>query len=191
MHFLKTKIFFIGILFLLCLLIFSSCEKKRTPISYELPKGFVGWATVKYEKKNGAPLEKIDGMYRIRIAADGFAETSTRVEDGMAEDEYFYMDGGKKIILTQYTDKNTSMIHGENYSTLGFQNFVKLDTLPIGKEVNLTDGGKVTRLDDKGGVSFKSGRYLLYHFYVSEKLEDVHDFDNNKLPALPLNHEIW
>jgi hypothetical protein len=48
----------------------------------------------------------------------------------------------------------------------------------------------VTKLDDKGGISTKSGRYLLYKFYVSSKLEDIWDFNNN-LPPVPKEHEEW
>jgi hypothetical protein len=179
------------LIFLIGFILFSSCEKKRTPISYELPKNYVGWATVKYEKPNAPPLEVIDGKYHIKFSPRGFAETSSKVEDGLAEDEYFWMDGDKKVNLPQYTDKNTSMIHGDSYSTIGFQNLVKVDTLPIGKEVTLFDGGRVTKLDDKGGVSFKSGRFLLYHFYVSQLPQDVDTFANKYMPPLPPEHEIW
>lgn len=176
---------------ILVIIAFSSCEKKRTPISYELPKNYSGWATVKYEKPNAPALENKDGYYHIKISPEGFAETSSKVEEGMAEDEYYWMDNGNKKILPQYNEKNTSMIHGEIYSSLGFQNFVKLDTLPIGKDVILPDGGTVTRLDDKGGVSFKSGRYLLYHFYVSMIPEDVDTFANKFMPQLPAEDEKW
>ena len=170
---------------------FSSCGKKiRTPISYELPKGYTGWVTVKYEKQNAPPLEKNDGRYLIKISKDGFAETSARMEEGWAEDEYYWLDNGKKVVLSQYTEDKTSRIFGESYSNIGFDKFVDPDTLQIGEEIILPDGGKVTKLDDKGGISFKSGRYLLYKFYVSGKLEDIWDY-GNQLPPVPEKHEEW
>lgn len=180
------------IFFLLVLVfLFSSCEKRRTPISFELPKDYSGWVTIKFEKKYAPSLKKIDGKYYIKISDDGFAETSSQVEEGWAADEYYWMDGDKKIFLTQNSGENTSNIHSEKYGTLGFQNFVNIDTLEIGKEITLYDGGKVKKLDNNGGVSFKSGRYLLYTFYVSKKLEDMWDFPNNHLPPIPKEHETW
>ncbi len=173
------------------MIIISSCEKRRTPISYELPKDFSGWVTVKFEKKNAPRLEKVEGKYYIKISNDGFAETSSKVEDGWAADEYYWMDGSKKEYLTQNSGENTSFIHAERFKTLGFQDFVSLDTLEVGKEVTLYDGSKVTKLDIKGGVRFESGRFLLYTFYVSKKLEDMWDFPNNHLPPISKEHETW
>ena len=177
---------------LICLTsFFSMCRQKRTPISYELPKGFSGWVTVRYEKPNAPPLVQNSEWYHIRISDSGFAETSSVLENGMATDVYYWMDGENKVVLPEYTSENTAMIHAEVYSSVGFENFVSLDTLEIGKEITLPDGGKVTRLDDKGGVSAKSGRYLLYRFYVSEKLKNIQSFANYELPPLPKEHEKW
>lgn len=176
---------------LILLFLFSSCEKKRTPISYELPKDFSGWVTVKYEKPGAPKLISSGGKYHIIISPDGYAETSSQVENGWAEDEYFWMNGSEKYILPQYTEDKKTMIHAERYGSMGSDKFVKIDTLPIGKEIVLVDGSKITKLDDKGGMSFKSGRYLLYMFYVSKKPEDIWDFSNNQLPPVPEEHEKW
>lgn len=181
---------FLIFIFSVSLILFSGCGEKRTPISYELPKKYVGWVTIKYEKPGAPPLEKIDDKYHIKINESGYAETSSKVEDGVAEDEYFWMDNGKKVIVEQYSENNTSMIHSDYYVTLGFQEFVKLDTLPVGEQVTLPDGGKVTRLDDKGGVKFKSGRFLMYHFYVSAAPEDL-DLFQKEIPPIPPEHEKW
>ncbi len=185
------KIFFYLLAITGCIIFFTSCEKNRIPISYELPKDFSGWVTVKYEKKNASELKPVDGKYLIKISKDGFAETSSSVEDGWASDEYYWMDGDKKVILPTYTEDKKSRIHSDQYMFVGFQNFVSLDTLQIGKQVTLPDGGSVTKLDDKGGVSFKSGRPLMYKFYVSQKLEDIWDFSNKHLPPTPKEHETY
>jgi hypothetical protein len=186
-----AKIFFYFLVMAGCITILTSCDKKRTPISFELPKDFSGWVTVKYEKKNAHELKPIDGKYVIKISKEGFAETSSRIEDGWASDEYYWMDGDKKIILPLYTEDKKSMVHGDVYVYVGFQNFVNPDTLEIGKEVTLVDGGKVTKLDDKGGMSFKSGRPLMFRFYVSRKLEDLWDFPNYQMPSVPKEHETY
>ena len=52
-------------------ILLSSCEKQRTPISYELPKKYVGWVTIKYEKPGAPPLEKIGDRYHIKIPSNG------------------------------------------------------------------------------------------------------------------------
>jgi len=188
---LRHKIFYLIILLCSCFFLFSSCDEKRTPISYELPKDYTGWVTVKYEKKNAPLLEITNGMYHIKISSSGIAETSSQVENGAAEDEYFWMDSNKKVILQQYSEDQKTMIHEDNYSTVSYQSFVKLDTLTVGKEITLPDGGKVTRLDDKEGVSFQSGRFLLYHFYVSWRPESIDFFKDNSLPPLPADQQTW
>ena len=125
------------------------------------------------------------------IFYNGFWQTSSQVENGAAEDEYFWMDSNKKVILQQYSEDQKTMIHEDNYSTVSYQSFVKLDTLTVGKEITLPDGGKVTRLDDKEGVSFQSGRFLLYHFYVSWRPESIDFFKDNSLPPLPADQQTW
>jgi hypothetical protein len=182
---------YISLLIFFAAFIFSSCGERRTPVTYELPYKYTGWVTVKFEKPNAPPLVQTDGRYYIKISDSGFAETSSKVEEGLAEDEYYWMKGDNKFILRSYSEENTTMIHGEVYSYIGFQNFVNPDTLEIGKEITLYDGSKVTKLDDKGGVSFESGRPLLFKFYVSEKMENVWDYTNYHLPPVPKEHEEW
>jgi len=165
-----------------------SCGNKRTPNAYELPKDFTGWVTIKYEKPNAPVLEKINGSYLLRINYSGFFETSSRMEIGMASDEYFWYNRTEKIILPQSSDSNTTRIHAHTYSNADVTNFVKTDTLPVGVEVVLYDGSRYTRLDDKGGMSYKSGRFLLEHFYVSAGMEGYWDFNP---PAMPESHTKW
>jgi hypothetical protein len=173
------------------LVLFSSCEKRRTPTAYELPKNYTGWVTVKYEKPGAPPLKETDGYLKIKISDNGFAETSSKIEEGWAEDKYYWIESGKEKILPEYTEDKKSMIHSGVYKTADYLNFVNPDTLPAGKEVTLIDGSKFTKLDDKGGLSYKSGRYFLYLFYVSSKPEDIWDFTNYNLPPIPPEHEMW
>jgi hypothetical protein len=181
-----TKIVTISF-FMLAFTLFS-CEKRRIPNAYELPKNFSGWVTIKYEKPNAPPLERINGSYLFRITNSGFFETSSRLEEGFASDQYCWYDGDKKTLLSQTSDSNTTRIHAHTYSNVDVTNFVKIDTLPVGVEVVLYDGSRYTKLDDKGGMSYKSGRFLLEHFYVSAKMEGYWDFN---APSMPENHTKW
>ena len=185
-----VKISYLNFTIVLFIIIFSSCQRKRTPISYQLPKHYVGWVTIKYEKPGAPPLEMIGDNYLIKIPPNGIFETSSKLEQGAAEDEYFWQDSGKKVTVQQFDENNTTMIHEDHYTSLGFQEFVKLDTLPIDEKITLPDGGTVTRTDDKGGVKFKSGRLLMYHFYVSAVPEDVVLFQK-EIPPLPPEQEKW
>jgi uncharacterized protein DUF6843 len=184
----KGKHKFFTVLVLVFSLLSLCCEERRTPNAYELPKNFSGWVTIRYEKPNAPALEKIDGFYLLRVNHSGIFETSSKVAIGMASDEYYWYDGEQKIILPQSSDSNTTRIHAHTYGSADVTNFVRTDTLPVGVEVELYDGSKYTRLDDKGGMSYKSGRFLLEHFYVSAKMEGYWDFNP---PAMPDNHSKW
>jgi hypothetical protein len=186
----KTKFNFF-LLLVSCIVVFSSCDKKRTPIAYEFPKGFSGWVTVKFEKKNAPPLEKVNGFYHIQISDSGFAETSSKIGEGWAEDKYYWMDGDKEFLLREFSEDKTTMIHGETYRDADYRNFVNPDTLTIGKEYTLYDGSKITKQDNNGGISRTGGRQLLYTFYVSKDRENTWDFTKNKLPPIPAEHSTW
>ena len=185
----KTAVYFI--LIFVSVFCFSSCEKRRTPVAYQLPESYTGWVTVKFEKPGAPPLKEEDGFYHIKISDSGYAETSSIIEEGWAEDKFYWLEGGKPYYLQQYSEDKTSMIHGETYSDADFKNFVNPDTLQVGKEYTLYDGSKITKLDNKGGMKQESGRHLLYTFFVSEKQENIWDFQNHKLPPIPKEHSIW
>jgi hypothetical protein len=187
----KVKIYLYYLLIAFGLILLSSCEKTRIPTAYELPSGYTGWVTVKFEKPNAPPLETVNGYYIIKISDSGFAETSSKIEDGWAQDKYYWLEGDKENILPQYTEDKTSMIHAEMYRDADYRNFVNPDTLQIGKEYILNDDSKIIKLDDNGGISYESGRHLLFTFFVSKKPENIWDFPNTNLPAIPLEHKEW
>jgi hypothetical protein len=187
----KIKIYLFHLFFAASLIFFSSCQEKRIPTAFELPQGYTGWVTIKYEKQNAPPMEEINGFYHVKISDSGFAETSSKVGEGWAQDKYYWLEDNKEYVLPQYTEDKTSMIHAEVYRDADYKDFVNTDTLQIGAEYILYDGSKIIKLDDKGGMSYKSGRHLLFTFYVSEKPENVWDFPNTKLPAIPLEHKTW
>ncbi len=189
--FLKRMKNLLLLIFTVSMVFLCSCRKTRTPVSYELPNGYSGWVTIRFEKPGAPPLEFADGRYKIKISENGFAETSSGIEDGWAEDRYYWINDGEEHILPQYMTGNKSMIHSETFKNAGYTSFVNPDTVPLGKEINLYDGSSFTKLDDNGGLSYKSGRYLLYIFYVSAEPEDMWDFSNNSLPPIPPEHQMW
>jgi hypothetical protein len=79
-----------------CLL--SACASARTPNHYLVPDGFAGWAYVRYDDPNCAPLEMRDGRKVVRIPSNGRLCTSAPYETGVARDvwEYVRPDGTTK-----------------------------------------------------------------------------------------------
>ncbi|WP_263357791.1 DUF6843 domain-containing protein [Acidicapsa ligni] len=61
----------------------------RHPSRFLIPKGYVGWITIKHGRE-GAPSAFSNGKYVYQIPVSGIFETSSAVEDGWAHDEYFY-----------------------------------------------------------------------------------------------------
>jgi hypothetical protein len=62
----------------------------RHPTRFLIPAGYVGWITIDYGEAGKPPLEMVKGAYICRLSKSGALETSSRLEEGWAEDEYFY-----------------------------------------------------------------------------------------------------
>lgn len=75
-------------------LISSSCqEQQRHPSRFLIPEEYVGWVRIEYNVKNAAPLPLEDGYYLIKVPPSGLLKTSTLLEEGWAQDEYFFYHG--------------------------------------------------------------------------------------------------
>jgi hypothetical protein len=75
---------------------------------------------IEFEVKDAAPLPAEGGYWLIKIPPGGLLQTSSKVEEGMAEDEYYYsggvprpikrrLNGGDMIwagVIGQTTDQN-------------------------------------------------------------------------------------
>jgi hypothetical protein len=61
---------------------------KRTPVTYEVPRGYVGWVRIEFEQPRAAPLPRRDGNLVIRIPPSGVLRTSSPFEVGWARDRY-------------------------------------------------------------------------------------------------------
>lgn len=61
----------------------------RHPTKYLIPTSYVGWVRIEHTD-GAAPLEYSKGIYICRVPASGVVQTSSPIENGWAEDEYFY-----------------------------------------------------------------------------------------------------
>lgn len=72
----------------------------RHPTNFLIPEGYVGWVEIKYDQSNEPALKTVSGKYVCRIPASGFLKTSSPLEGGWANDEYFYYaEGGSTHAL--------------------------------------------------------------------------------------------
>ena len=79
----------------LCLIpILPACQyKDRRPSRFLIPDGYVGWVKVYFKVKDAAPLPIEDGYYLFKFPKSGSFNTSSEMEVGWAQDEYFYYSG--------------------------------------------------------------------------------------------------
>jgi len=83
-----------GVWFALLPLAFFSqqCEPARQPSRYLIPDGYVGWVNVYFEVRDAPKLPVEEGRYLFRISPSGELSTSSRLEGGIAKDDYYYVD---------------------------------------------------------------------------------------------------
>lgn len=75
-----------------------SCQDRRSDL-YLIPEGYVGWVRVDYGIKDAPPLPIEDGYYVVKFPATGHVRTSTRIEEGVAQDKYYYYSNGNRRLL--------------------------------------------------------------------------------------------
>jgi hypothetical protein len=70
----------------------------RHPDEFLIPQGYVGWVEIRYDEKNASVLPMDHGMFSFRIPTTGILKTSSPLEQGWANDEYFYYseDGSRQ-----------------------------------------------------------------------------------------------
>jgi len=71
----------------------------RHATKFLIPNGYIGWIKIEYGR-NATPLEVSKGKYICRIPASGVLATSSPLEEGWANDEYFYYseDGSTEVL---------------------------------------------------------------------------------------------
>lgn len=80
----------------------------RPPSVYLLPNGYKGWFYIVYDVPNTPELPKLDNKIEFNIPSNGILKTSTKhAEYGWAQDEYYYVENGKRTKISE-----EKMIHG-------------------------------------------------------------------------------
>jgi hypothetical protein len=73
----------------------------RTPQDHLVPEGYTGWCRAVYDVA-GAPPLPIEGDHRIlRYDDQCTLETSSKFEEGIAVDNYYYVSGETRAVLRQ------------------------------------------------------------------------------------------
>lgn len=96
--------FFAGVV---CVLLLASCgasQVARTPDTFLVPRGYIGWIRVDYGVHGAAPLTRVNGRLVHRIPASGYLKTSTVSQEGMAQDEFYFVEGQHRERLDNSED---------------------------------------------------------------------------------------
>jgi hypothetical protein len=81
-----------------------SCQGKgRTPHRYLIPDGYVGWVRVDFGVEGTSEIARSDSFYVFRIPKSGLLRTSSKLNYGVASDEYYYYAGDtlRRLPITQ------------------------------------------------------------------------------------------
>ena len=70
----------------------AGCYRLLPPVRFEIQEGFRGWVEIHHSQPNAKPLPLIEGTCVYRIPASGILYTSSPLEEGFAETEYWYVD---------------------------------------------------------------------------------------------------
>ncbi len=100
------------LLAIVCAIVITGCEQARTPCVYEVPEGFTGWVLIEYENTNYPPLPKESGKLIFKIGKDGRFFTSSKMQEGGAKDEYYYVGNSRTPIPETISGKG-GLIWGE------------------------------------------------------------------------------
>ena len=79
----------------------GACEQRRSPSRYLIPKGYVGWVRIDFNVSSAPLLEKEAGYWNFTFPESGKIQTSSEMEYGAANDEYYYFDGDSRSSLKQ------------------------------------------------------------------------------------------
>ena len=63
----------------------------RTACVYEIPEGFHGWVLIEFENRSCPALPIRDGKLVFSVSAQGSLCASSKLEQGWATDEYFFV----------------------------------------------------------------------------------------------------
>lgn len=96
----------------LSMLSIAGCEgKERRPNRYLIPDGYVGWVRINYRIKDAPMLPIEDGFYLLNFPKEGTLNTSSEGDEGVASDEYYYIDSAGRRRAIPVTG-DTALIWG-------------------------------------------------------------------------------
>lgn len=159
---------------------------KRLARHYFIPKGYSGWVTVKFEKKDAPPLPEKDGAYQLYIPESGVLETSTDLEYGWARDEHYWWDGQKAELIPKKeedSEEYVRYVHDSKDDNMDFT--VIIQELPNASDTTLWEGTRISKNGDV--VDVQGGRKVMHHFFVSEKPEAFY-YRHDSLPPV---RKVW
>jgi hypothetical protein len=106
------KLFLFFSIGLLCFLVFRVYERRdtRCPDRYLVPMGYVGWVKIIYNDKDSPPLPIENGCHLVRIPTNGVLKTSSKIECGNANDEYYYYSENTRQVIEQTVDETSRLI---------------------------------------------------------------------------------
>jgi hypothetical protein len=129
----------------LLLIAASACVMPvRTPERHLIPEGYVGWVRAYFGVAGAPPLPTEDGHLLLRYPEGGMLETSSERSQGLATDEYYYVSGGKRRLLSTSSRGGEGMIWGKHE----------------GLSTERREGGEITR--SGAHVAFFVGPYEQY-----------------------------
>lgn len=130
----------IGLVVLASALTSQRCEPSRKPSRFLIPDGYVGWVNIYFEIKDAPPLTIEEGHYVFRIPPAGTMSTSSKLEGGIAVDDYYYVDKqGNRRPLESTSWGEGGMIWAE--STGNDANGITYSRFFVGTESLLQDYG--------------------------------------------------
>jgi len=106
------RAFLLSFLILASSFVLRACEQQRSPSRYLIPQGYVGWVRIDFNV-NGAPqLRKEADYWNFKFPASGKIQTSSEMEYGTANDEYYYYVGESRSALKETGRGGGGMIWG-------------------------------------------------------------------------------
>jgi len=113
----------------LLLVLLSGCigsDSKRAPYRYLIPGGYVGWVEIRFAVSDAPELPVKEGFRVARFSKQGTLNTSSRLQDGWAKDEYYYYAGDTQQKLSDgyqtgmINAGSTGLRGGDSHQSLRF-----------------------------------------------------------------------
>ncbi|HLK30094.1 MAG TPA: hypothetical protein VKT28_16050 [Puia sp.] len=92
------------------LAVFTSCAQQKVKETFLIPIGFEGRIDVVFNQANAQPIPIEKGRRIYKIPADGILVTSSAIETGLLDQEYYYIDNSGNRTEIEIQDINSQDI---------------------------------------------------------------------------------